>query len=181
MPVRKLLIIAFLSFSVSTCCGQSKENIIKDIRASFQKTDHDHTLKKVALENEEFIPRMTDGGSSLTGYFKGDTIYKIHEWVGLSVCVRQYHYYFSKNKLIFIYETEEDFPADDKTGTLDQSKLIPAFEGRYYLKDGRVVKIKTKGAKRMDKLPTPKYVKGLIPDVSSYTKLLRSRLGKVKR
>ena len=112
-PSRKLFFVFVLAFfSPFLSYSQNKDAIIKNIRASFQAINSDPALKIVKLENEDFMKEATDAGGSLTGYFKGDNLLKIKLWIGLSNCVRQFEYYFKDGHVFFIYETEDDFPAN---------------------------------------------------------------------
>jgi hypothetical protein len=171
--------IAFLSCCFCYCQSQSKDTIIKHTRESFQKINNDHTLKRLELDNEDFMPdEQSDGGISLTGYYKKDTIYKLSAWIGVSYGVRQYDYYLKNGKPFFIYETEKDF-LGKKDGTLDDSKLNLAFEGRYYLDNGKVIDVKTKGKKRMDEKPTTASIIDLVADAKSYAKLMSVHIKKL--
>jgi hypothetical protein len=178
MPNKSLLSIIILLISVSVCCGQSKVTSIENIRTSVQIINQNKTLKKVKLENGDFLKEMPDNGCSLTGFFKSDTILKMDVWIGLSYCIKEYHYYFKDKQPIFIYETEDDFPYDKNTGLLNTDKVNRAFEGRYYLNAGKVMDTKTKGKKRMDSGPSAQYVDSLLADAKSDTKFLKSHLGK---
>jgi len=172
------LFIAFILSAFSMVgYGQSKDAIIKDIKNSFQQINNDKSLKVVKLENEEFLQNMTDGGGSLTGYFKNDTLCKISVWAGLSFGIRQYEYYLKNGRLFFIYEKEEDFAATS-SGTLDYKKLDLAFEGRYYMNEGKVIDIKVKGQKRFGEKPIINSLNNIQSDIKTYTKLLKSRLKK---
>jgi hypothetical protein len=93
---------------------------------------------------------MTDGGGQLTGYFKGEDIYKIHEQVGLSYCILTTEYYYWDKQLIFVFEKEDDFIYVDSLATLDYSKTKTSFEGRYYFNNGQLISTKTKGQKRIN-------------------------------
>jgi len=124
------------------------------------------------------MDEMTDGGGSLKGYFKGDAICKIHLWIGLSFGVRQFDYYFDHGKLCFVYETEEDFPYDDKSGTVNQGKLVPAFEGRYYILDGKLLDAKLKGKHRANNETVVTSLSNFNKDAVSYTKVLPEHLKK---
>jgi len=169
-----------LTFFISNCCGQARNIIIDTIRASFQKINRDQTLKKLELDNEDFLPdEQPDGGCSLTAYYKKDTIYKMTVWIGISYCVRQYEYYLENGIPFFIYETERDFP-ENQDGTLNHEQLSLAFEGRYYLDKGKVIDIKLKGKKRMEEQPTAVSIQSLVTDGKSYARLLSSHLKKTK-
>ncbi|MEO6980997.1 MAG: hypothetical protein ABI113_21555 [Mucilaginibacter sp.] len=168
--------------SIACCCpllyGQTKDVAIKSIRETVRKINIDKTLKTVKLENEQITDQMPDGGCSLTGYIKGSTICKMDFWAGFSNCIRQYSLYLNnKGEPVFIYETERDFPKN-KQGGLDYNKTVPAFEGRYYLQNGKTIDVKLKGKKRMGENPLAKDISDLLSNVESYKKLLS---GQIKR
>ncbi len=169
----------FISFSLLvfsiTSYGQSKDEIIKDIRSSFQQINNDKSLKIIKLKNDEFQRQTTDGGESLTGYFKGDTICKMIVSIGLSFGERQFEYYLENGQLFFIYEKEADFSADN-SGTLNFKKLDLAFEGRYYINEGKVIEVKIKGQKRFDEKPIIDSLNNVLWDVKFYKKILKSHL-----
>ncbi|MDZ7741071.1 MAG: hypothetical protein U5Q03_04795 [Bacteroidota bacterium] len=148
----KLLTQITLSFMLtvlmfSTASGQ--DNKIAEIRHKFKTINQDTTYTTMTLDNEEFLEQMTDGGGQLTGYFKGDTIYKIHERIGVSYCVRTFEYYFWNGQLIFVFEKEDAFPYVDSLATLDYTSTETTFEGRYYFDQGKLIDTKIKGEKRI--------------------------------
>jgi hypothetical protein len=169
-------LVFIVLFSACTGHAQNKDSIIKSIRQTFQQINNDKTLNAVELENEDFMDEMTDGGGSLKGYFKGDTICKIHLWIGLSFGVRQFDYYFDHGKLCFVYESEEDFPYDEKKGTLNPEKLVPAFEGRYYIHSGKLIEVKAKGRQRAKNEDESASLKQFNTDAESYSGVLRKHL-----
>ena len=54
--------------------AQTKNEQIKSIRKKFETINRDTTLRKITLENEEFLINMPDGGGELTGYYKSKEI-----------------------------------------------------------------------------------------------------------
>ena len=58
--------------------------IVQELIAKIESDTPNFTIK--TLENEEFMDHATDGGGSLTGYFKSGELRKIVSWVGLSSC-----------------------------------------------------------------------------------------------
>jgi hypothetical protein len=105
-------------------------------------------------------------------------LFKITAWIGLSVCNKQYEFYFDEqNQLFFIYEQENDFP-EDGSGGLNYNRTELAFEGRYYLNNGKLIDIKTKGIKRIGSKPDAAFIKSLIDDSRSYSKLIIARINK---
>ena len=128
--------------------GQGIDDKIQIIKKRFTSINTDNAYSIVTLDNEEFLEQMTDGGGQLKGYLKGGGFSKIYENIGLSYCIQIREYYFWDNKLIFVFEKEDDF-ALDSLGTIDHTKTKAAFEGRYYFDNGKLISTKTKGEKLM--------------------------------
>ena len=129
--------------------AQTKDEQIKLIRKKFEIINKDTTLKKVVLENEEFLSNMTDGGGKLTGFYKNKEIKKIYEWIGLSNGISIKEFYFDKGQLIFVYEKFDSFVFDDKKNEFDLTKTKTIFEGRYYFNNKKLFSESTKGDKSL--------------------------------
>jgi hypothetical protein len=128
----------------------ANDDKIRDIRAIFQQIEGDSTLHKMSLSKEEFLgDEAVAGGASMTGYFKGDTLCKISTWMGISYAAFQENYYFDHGKLVFVYEVEKDYPEMKNGEGLDYSRLIRAFEGRYFFDGYKAISILTKGTRKM--------------------------------
>ncbi|MGF7081815.1 hypothetical protein [Mucilaginibacter sp. UYCu711] len=171
----------FLFFAInclwlSICYGQSPKDIIENVKKSFSEINNDKLLQSVKLDNTSVIGQMTDGGNSLTGYFNGSTIRKIKVWVGLSFGIRQYEYYLKDNQVFFIYEREEDFRYDNKTGQILYTHPKLGFEGRYYLNEGKIIDVKINGKKRFGEKPIISSLKDIKVNVKRYTKALQADL-----
>lgn len=122
---------------------------IQNIQKNVELIDSEKNYEVKTLNNEQIQGnQMTDGGAQLTGYFKQGKIVKIKEKLSLSYGVKNYEYYFSDGKLIFVYEKDENFPDPENSGTLDYSKTETAFEGYYYFENGKLISKKTIGTKR---------------------------------
>ena len=137
--------ILFIAISFA----QTKDEQIKLIRKKFEIINKDTTLRKVTLENEEFLTNMTDGGGELTGFYKNKEIKKIHEWIGLSNGISIKEFYFDKGQLIFVYEKFNSFVFDDKKDEFDLTKIKTIFEGRYYFNNEKLFSKSTKGDKAL--------------------------------
>ena len=113
----------------------------------------------------------------MTGYFKGDTLSKMVLEIGLSYAMMRWEYYFYKKHIIFIYETEKDYPQDSTTGGLNNGKIVPAFEGRYYYENDKLISTLFKGKKRMDENSAASYIGGLpkMDEVRNYIIQLRKK------
>lgn len=136
-------LIFFALITLTTTYGQSKGDksytLIK-IKKLYQQINSYKNYKTITIdETEAFLGHATDNGGSLTGYYKGDSLKKVIEWVGLSNRVVQNEYYFDKDKLFFVYSTESRFRFIDSTQSFDYSKLDYAFNGRYYFGNDKLI------------------------------------------
>ncbi|PSL26422.1 hypothetical protein [Chitinophaga ginsengisoli] len=129
--------------TLTTTFGQrrdGKSNTLLEIRNLYQQINSYKNYKTITIDDaEEFLGHATDNGGSLTGYYKGDTLKKVVEWVGLSNRVIQSEYYFEQNKLFFVYSTESRYRFNDSTQSFDYSKLDKTFNGRYYFSNGKLI------------------------------------------
>ena len=136
------LLLATLFLIVSF--AQTKDEKIKLIRKKFEAINKDTTLRRVTLENEEFLVNIPDGGGELTGFYKGKEIKKIYEWIGLSNGIRIKEFYFDKGQLIFVYEKFDSFVFDAQKNEFDFTKTKTIFEGRYYFSNKKLFNRSTK-------------------------------------
>jgi len=144
--------IFFFLFSVLffiVAFAQTKNEQIKSIRKKFETINRDTTLRKVTLENEEFLINMPDGGGELTGYYENKEIKKIYEWIGLSNGISIKEFYFDKGQLIFVFEKFDSFVFDVKKNEFDLTKTKTIFEGRYYFNNIKLFSKSTKGDKSL--------------------------------
>jgi hypothetical protein len=149
--LRYLTILLFTGLSISNLSGQTTSEQIKAIRREFQTINADTTLRKITLENEEFLgDNIGDGGGELKGFYKGKAIKKIHLWLGLSNGTESKEFYFQDGQLIFVYEKFKTFGYDEKKGQMDYDKTTTTFEGRYYFKNQKLISQSTKGQNRHD-------------------------------
>jgi len=136
---------------ITTSAGQTMSDQIKSIRKEFQVINSDTTLKKVTLENEEFLgENIGDGGGELDGLFKDKAIKKIYLWLGLSNGIETKEYYFKDGQLIFVYEKFKRFGYDQKKGQMDYDKTTTTFEARYYFNNQKLIHQIVKGQNRHD-------------------------------
>ena len=156
----------------------TKDSLIKNIRAVFQRVNRDTPYRVERLEPEEvaeIIGGFPDNGADIDGYFKGDTLYKLNRSLGPSFGLKDYEYYFDRGQIIFIYEKDRHYPPG-KDGGLDHDTLVVGFEGRFYFNNGRLI---AKVVKRYDDFMAQEideaYIKELL-DVSAYVGQLRKHL-----
>ena len=144
------ILITILTFCFHTALGQDKAKLVSDIRKEFKIINSDTTLKKVVLNNEEFLDHMPDGGGQLTGFYKEGQLRKIVSWIGLSNGNEIFEFYFNNNKLIFVYEQFNSFIYDSKQETLRLDTTERTFEGRYYFNNDKLIDQITTGHNRFE-------------------------------
>ena len=97
---------------------------------------------------EDKYGETPDNGIELKGCYQNGALKKMVYSVGLSNCMKTFEFYLSGATLIFVFEKEEDYPVKPNGYELDYNKLVAAFEGRYYLDDGKIFQTKLKGTQR---------------------------------
>lgn len=178
MTLRKFIALTFVFILFLTnSYGQGKagkSSTLVKIKQVFKQINSYKNYKIVTIDDsEEFLGHGTDNGGSLKGYYKGDSLKKIVEWVGLSNRVVQNEYYFNDGSLVFVYSTDSRCKSNDKTGEIDCSGFDKVFKGRYYFDGIKLIDTilsdkeheKTKQQDAMDFLASSK----------NYNKLLNSR------
>lgn len=169
-----ILTLLVAIFLWQTSSGQTKADKLLTIRKTFLKINNDTSLRKRTIDDaEEFLGHATDGGGQLVGYFDKNSICKIFATIGLSYGNITDEYYFSNGRLIFVYETEKDFPETDSLGGLDYNKLELVFEGRYYFDNDKLIDKITKGKRRF--ADTKNNPATFITDAKDYLKLIKSK------
>ena len=135
----------FALLTLTAGYGQGKEDknyALLKIKKTFQEINGYKYYKTVTIDNsEDFLGQITDNGGSLTGYYKGDSLKKVVEWVGLSNKVIQNEYYYETDKLIFVYSTESLYRYYYSTKSIDYAKLDNVFKGRYYFLNGKLIHV----------------------------------------
>ncbi len=133
----------FTLLTVTTTYGQrtqDKSYTLAHIKNLYRQINGNKNYKTKIIEDaKEFLRHSTDNGGSLTGYYKGDSLKKVIEWVGLSNKVIQNEYYFDNDKLIFVFSTESRYRFNDTTQGFDYTKLDNIFKGRYYFDNGKLI------------------------------------------
>jgi hypothetical protein len=134
------LIFAILCFSISY--GQIKTDTatLTRIKEAYRQINDYKNYKVVTIDDsEEFLGHGTDNGWSLKGYYKGDSLKKIVEWVGLSNRVIENEYYFDKGKLVFVYSKVKAYKFNDSLEVFDQSKFEKEVTRRYYFNNDQLI------------------------------------------
>ena len=161
----------------------TKDSLIKNIRAVFQRINSDSTLRVVDLDFEAFeeaLGAAPDNGGEVRGYYRNDTLCKMVMGIGLSFGPKEYEYYYDQGQIVFVYERDRHF-AVAKDGGLEHERLVLGFEGRFYFNRGRLIE---KVVKRYDDFMAEEiddnYVRDLLDDTGVYTAALRKQMRKKK-
>jgi hypothetical protein len=141
------LIILFFSTVLlyhQSIFAQTKMDKIKHIQDVFVEINKTTDLKTITLNNEDFLRETKKEGGRLTGFFKQDSLVKIHEWIGVSYGTIDIDYYFEKGELVFAYVKENYFIHTDSS--IDKTRLTVKFEGRFYFENGDIIAQKNSGS-----------------------------------
>jgi hypothetical protein len=166
-----LISSVFLLFCFSLVAAQDQQLVIRQIRKECNAINTDKVMKKVVLNNEDFLDQMPDGGGRLTGFYQKGIVKKIVCWIGLSFGTETAEYYFKNNKLIFVYEQFNTFVFDKKTQQLRYDATAKTFEGRYYF-DGDHLMAKDIKGKKMGEAENVNDEKRLQTKASGFRQLL---------
>jgi hypothetical protein len=101
--------------------------------------DQDRTLKKIRLENEDFLDNALDGGGELTGYFHLGEVRKIHCWIGYSWGTDEKKFYFKTGTLVYVHHISRRFVFDEATDTFRHDSLEAPFTGQYFFRNGTLL------------------------------------------
>jgi hypothetical protein len=167
------LVGLFVCYAASTT-GQSIPGDIAHIKEVYLNINSHGHLKKVTMDDEEFLDQSTDGGAALTGYFAKDSLLKITSWIGLSYGIQQIDFYFENSNLLFCLVTELHFK--HTASDLDYSKTEKALENRYYYKREALILKKTAGSGFWNKNDE----KEIIPDSKNYFEMLSKKNKKTR-
>ena len=101
--------------------------------------DKDRSMKKIRLENEDFLEEALDGGGELTGYYHNGELRKIHCWLGYSWGTDEKNFYYQNNQLFYVRQTTSHFVFDDTSDTLRHDSLNAPFTGQYFFHYGTLM------------------------------------------
>lgn len=125
------------------------EKIVHELIAKIESDTPNYTVK--TLENEQFMDHATDGGGSLTGYFKSGELRKIVSQVRLSSCYNVNTYYLEKQSLIAVVGIEMDYSYDHATSTIDYNSTFQAYDFAFYFENDLLVGAEFNGKPRCSK------------------------------
>ncbi|MFZ7143949.1 MAG: hypothetical protein ACO1G6_01290 [Bacteroidota bacterium] len=140
--------------------------IAQELIAKIESDTLNYTVK--TLENEEFMEHATDGGGSLTGYFKSGELRKIISWVGLSSCYTIKTFYLEKESLIAVAGLEMDYNYDHATTTIDYSSSFKAYDFTFYFENDQLVSSEFEGRPRCSKKLSDADAGALLEECKSY-------------
>lgn len=174
----KLFLLTFLTLT-TLLFGQTAERIAA-VRKKVEAINTEKSYKIKKLDNDYFVNvknEATDGGQELSGYYNNGILKKIVYSVGLSYGMKTFEYFFSNDKLIFVFEKQDKF-ADVKdqsnqvTG-LDHTKLESAYTGRYYFQRSKLFSAKKIGKEIFIQKGKKSKEKELLEDSHSFRKELQ--------
>ena len=169
--MRHSLILISIFLFANHCFGQSLVKRNQDVFNRVKETDEGKDYQIDSLENEDFLPQMTDGGGKLVGYFEDGELVKMEVKIFMSYGIKTFVYYFSGGELFYVNERFEQFTYDSKTDKVDSSKTEQTFNGDYIFKDGKLIDLETLGHNRFeDDELNPEVI--LLKEAYQYKKLI---------
>jgi hypothetical protein len=133
LPMKQSMLTFFLGLClVIFATAQTKEEKVKSIDTVLERLIVCSADDSLTLVNEEFMPHMTDGGGSLTAFYKEKHIYRIREQIGLSYGIITTDYYLQNDKLVCAVETERSFPVVEESGERDHQHPVQVYTGKFY-------------------------------------------------
>lgn len=138
---RVLSIIVFFYIGIVQLhvSGESLNLKLKRIKEQYKSINAYQKYTVFTPDDAASFIGYTDNGASLTGYLRNDTIFKIVVWIGLSNKAIQQEFYYTDEKLLFVFEKISFYEYDKKNNNLDYTKLNLKFSNRYYFDKGKLI------------------------------------------
>jgi len=174
--------ICFFLFLLPQCLFAQTDigSTKKQIRSTVEMINKEKKYTNVYLDQLQFSKNITDGGGSITGYFKNIKLVKVVRWIGLSYGFIVDEFYLDNDKLIFVHESENTFNYNDTTGEFDYDNIAVKFNGRYWFSNNKMIDVVSSGHNRFesDKADAEK---DFLADIKNYSALLNKKLHYSKR
>lgn len=155
MRLLYFIVLQMLLFT-NMCFGQTEAKVL-EVRSKVQEINTYSNYKIKNLDNNYFVEikdEVTDGGQDLKGFYKGEQLKKIVYVLGLSYGFMTTAFYFSEEKLIFVYQKQDTYEYlynnDSGKDANDYTKVRTNFEGRFYFEEDKIFKSLIKGAEIMN-------------------------------
>ncbi|MDD5571295.1 MAG: hypothetical protein PHD97_09100 [Bacteroidales bacterium] len=167
--------LALLFFCILVVAQQDYNSIMIKTWGYVNLIDSDSSYQTKTLTNKQFMEQMTDGGGSLTGYFKNGKLVKIKEQIGLSSCIITTEYYLKDNELIFVFTEGKEFLYVDSLKTFDSKTQTPTMTYKCFYKDGELIKKDLKGQTRCTGIPEDSWANMYQEECLRYINLLMKK------
>jgi hypothetical protein len=101
--MKEISVFIFTLVLTLTIQGQGLIDKYPKVQTEKTKIDQNDSLKRIKLENEEFLEQMTDGGGELKGFYDlTGSVRKIEVTVFISHGVQEYSFYLKDENPIVI-------------------------------------------------------------------------------
>ncbi|AHM59223.1 hypothetical protein D770_04780 [Flammeovirgaceae bacterium 311] len=104
----------------------------------------------IALEYQEELWQITEGGGVLVGSYKEGNLVKMVLRSYLSSGINTFSYYFSDGELFFVNEVFDQFHHNEKTNWYDPSNTERNFNGNYIFQNEKLIDLETLGHNRFE-------------------------------
>ncbi|MBO9632994.1 MAG: hypothetical protein J7578_07720 [Chitinophagaceae bacterium] len=129
-----LILLHLVSFSCFAQSNNSEENTIATIRKEF--TAINNPAKKYKVVEAEVEGLSTEGGS-IKKYYDSTVLRKAILTLYGETGTMVMEYYFTKDKLIFVYEKNTAY---DKPIYQGKVKVVSTIESRFYFEDQKLIR-----------------------------------------
>ncbi|SHI68783.1 hypothetical protein SAMN04488508_102459 [Aquimarina spongiae] len=147
--------------NICLCVGQSKEDILTNIKDQMEIIDGYIEFETFYLDPEEFLDKMADHGAELEGYYEHERLKKIHRKVSTRNANLITEFYFWNDQLIYVnYKQRPYLYATNESGqkVLDYSRSFTKYESKHFFNNGERVDKETIGSPLDDVSPETDFV-----------------------
>lgn len=132
--------ILLILFASGSLYAQQATLAAKKIDAKVASIDKMKGVAVKILRDRDVSDEATDGGMTLTGYYKNDTLLRINFWVALFDGIWDCNYYYQNDSLIYASEKHKTYLVDSAKQTIDYNHTNLKGENRFYIDNGKLVK-----------------------------------------
>ena len=167
--MRQFIIMLLVCLYSSTGLGQTKEQLLKDIKNQIEIINSYTEFDILSLEPEEFLTAMVDHGPSFNGYYEHNRLKKMVKVIGTPNADIVTDFYFWNDQLIFTSYKQRPYMKSAAGGqALDYSSAYTKYEEQHFYNDGKEIDKKTIGNALPDLPKQSNYL--------SYTKKMKKLL-----
>ncbi|MCK8522693.1 hypothetical protein M0D21_14000 [Aquimarina sp. D1M17] len=159
--MKRILIYSLAICSFYFSFGQSKEDVLTNIKDQMEIIDGYIEFETFYLDPEEFLDKMADHGAELEGYYEHERLKKIKRKVSTRSASIMTDFYFWNDQLIYVnYKQRPYLNTTNESGqkVLDYSRSFTKYESKHYFNNGDEIDKETIGSPLSDVSPETDFV-----------------------